>query len=63
MNAPSFVWSFGILADPGPWYGGLQGRWLKGYPLACAPQERSLNTGSRVPKNLKLGANVFNAHA
>ncbi|WP_317215104.1 hypothetical protein [Gluconobacter sp. GP1] len=22
-----------------------------------------MNTGSRVPKNLKLGANVFNAHA
>ena len=67
-NAPSFVWSFGIIADRGPWYGGLQVRWLGGYPLvedntlrSRGYQEVNLNLGYRFTKNLKLEASVFNA--
>ena len=66
-NAPNFVWSFGILADRGPWYGGLQVRWLGGYPLvednslrSKGYQELNLNIGYCFTKNLKLEANVFN---
>ncbi|AQS85736.1 MAG: TonB-dependent receptor [Acetobacter aceti] len=69
-NAPSFVWSFGIIADHGPWYGGLQVRWPGGYPLvednslrSKGYQEVNLNISYRFTKTLKLEASVFNAHA
>lgn len=67
-NAPSFVWSFGIILDRGPWYGGLQVRWLGGYPLvednslrSSGYKEVNMNIGYRFTSKLKLEASVFNA--
>ncbi|WP_236709324.1 TonB-dependent receptor [Acetobacter tropicalis] len=66
-NAPNFVWSFGVMVDRGPWYGGLQVRWLGGYPLiednslrSSGYQEVNMNLGYRFNKKIKLEASVFN---
>lgn len=66
-NAPSFVWSFGVMVDRGPWYGGLQVRWLGGYPLvednslrSNGYQEVNMTLGYRFNKTIKLEASVFN---
>jgi outer membrane receptor for Fe3+-dicitrate len=67
-NAPSFIGSFGILADHGPWFGGLQWRNLGPYPLADGPQypqdkgysEFNANLGYRVSAHLTIEASGFN---
>ncbi|MCH4090602.1 TonB-dependent receptor [Acetobacter sp.] len=67
-NAPNMIWSFGILLDNrGPWFGGLQVRWLGGYPLlennslrSKGYREVNLDIGYRFSKNLKLTVSVFN---
>lgn len=67
-NAPDMIWSFGILLDnKGPWFGGLQVRWLGGYPLlednslrAKGYREVNLDVGYRFTKRLKLTVSIFN---
>jgi len=67
-NAPSFIGSFGILADHGPWFGGLQWRALGAYPLVDGPQfpqdkgynEFNANLGYRMNKHLTIEASGFN---
>jgi hypothetical protein len=67
-NAPSFIGSFGIIADHGPWFGGLQWRDLGAYPLTDGPQfpqdhgfsEFNANLGYRIDKNLTVEASGFN---
>jgi outer membrane receptor protein involved in Fe transport len=67
-NAPSFIGSFGILADHGPWFGGLQWRDLGPYPLTDGPQypqdkgysEFNADLGYRVNDHLTLTATGFN---
>ncbi|GBQ28640.1 TonB-dependent receptor [Gluconacetobacter azotocaptans] len=67
-NAPNFIWSFGVLLDnKGPWFGGLQVRWLGGYPLlednslrAKGYREVNLDAGYRFSKRLKLTVSIFN---
>jgi hypothetical protein len=67
-NAPSFIGSFGILADKGPWFGGLQWRDLGPYPLTDGPQypedkgysEFNADIGYRVNVHLTLTASGFN---
>ena len=69
-NAPKFVWSFGVLANPkdSPWYGSLQVRWLGGYPLvednsltSKGYQEVNLNVGYKFTKNIRLQVDIYNA--
>jgi outer membrane receptor protein involved in Fe transport len=73
-NAPSFIGSFGILADHGPWFGGLQWRALGPYPLTDGPddpQDKGYNEfnadlGYRVNSHLTItasGFNLLNSHA
>jgi outer membrane receptor protein involved in Fe transport len=67
-NAPSFIGSFGILADKGPWFGGLQWRDLGPYPLTDGPRypqdkgysEVNANIGYRVTPHLTFTATGFN---
>jgi outer membrane receptor protein involved in Fe transport len=67
-NAPSFIGSFGVLADRGPWFGGLQWRDLGPYPLSDGPpnpqdkgySEFNANLGYRVNKHLTIEATGFN---
>jgi len=67
-NAPSFIGSFGILADHGPWFGGLQWRDLGPYPLTDGPQypqdkgysEFNADLGYRVNPHLTIEASGFN---
>jgi hypothetical protein len=72
-DAPNFIGSFGILADHGPWYGGLQWRRLgphtvnDGYsgPLDNGYSEFNANLGYRVNKHLTIeatGFNLLNSH-
>jgi outer membrane receptor protein involved in Fe transport len=73
-NAPSFIGSFGVIADRGPWFGGLQWRDLGPYPLKDGPQypqdpgysEFNADLGYRVNPRLTLeasGFNLLNSHA
>ena len=73
-NAPSFIGSFGILADHGPWFGGLQWRALGAYPLTDGPQypqdkgynEFNTDLGYLVNDHLTItasGFNLLNTHA
>jgi outer membrane receptor protein involved in Fe transport len=67
-NAPTFIGSFGILADKGPWFGGLQWRDLGPYPLTDGPlnpqdkgySEFNANLGYRINKHLTIEASGFN---
>jgi hypothetical protein len=67
-NAPSFIGSFGILADHGPWFGGLQWRDLGPYPITDGPQfpqdkgysEFNADLGYRVSPHLTVEASGFN---
>ncbi len=67
-NAPSFIGSFGILADHGPWFGSLQWRDLGPYPLTDGPNypqdkgysEFNANLGYRVNRRLTLEVSGFN---
>jgi outer membrane receptor protein involved in Fe transport len=67
-NAPSFIGSFGVLADHGPWFGGLQWRALGAFPLTDGPpypqdkgySEFNANLGYRVNPHLTLEASGFN---
>lgn len=67
-NAPNMIWSFGALIDNGgPWFGGLQVRWLGGYPLlednslrSKGYREVNLDFGYRFSKKLKLTVSLFN---
>jgi outer membrane receptor protein involved in Fe transport len=67
-NAPSFIGSFGVIADRGPWFGGLQWRDLGAYPLSDGPlnpqdkgySEFNANLGYRVNKHLTIEATGFN---
>ncbi|MFW7267908.1 TonB-dependent receptor [Gluconacetobacter sp. Hr-1-5] len=67
-NAPDMIWSFGVLIDDkGPWFGGLQVRWLGGYPLlednslrAKGYREVNLDVGYRFSKWLKATVSIFN---
>ncbi len=67
-NAPSFIGSFGIIADRGPWFGGLQWRDLGPYPLTDGPRfpqdkgysEFNANVGYRVNEHLTVEASGFN---
>nr|WP_249199528.1 TonB-dependent receptor plug domain-containing protein [Gluconobacter sp. Dm-62] len=73
-NAPTFVWSFGMIVDTHThWYGGLQVRWLGGYPLveddalrSKGYQEVNMNVGYRFTRYLRTEVsifNMFNSHA
>jgi outer membrane receptor protein involved in Fe transport len=73
-NAPSFIGSFGVIADKGPWFGGLQWRDLGPYPLTDGPQypqdkgysEFNADLGYRVNARLTItasGFNLLNTHA
>lgn len=67
-NAPNMIWSFGALIDNGgPWFGGLQVRWLGAYPLlednslrSKGYREVNLDVGYRFNKKLKLTVSLFN---
>ena len=68
-NAPSFIGSFGVLLDNlGPWFGGLQLRYLGSYPVSDGDQnpqdpgykEVNLDIGYKVTPTLRLQASVFN---
>jgi outer membrane receptor protein involved in Fe transport len=73
-NAPDFVGSFGLLVDHlGPWFGGVQLRWLGAYPLV---EDNSLRSHGYKEVNLDVGYhvtpkltakvslfNLFNSHA
>jgi hypothetical protein len=67
-NAPSFIGSFGVLADHGPWFGGLQWRDLGPYPLIDGPRypqdkgysEFNADLGYRVNKHLTIQTSGFN---
>jgi outer membrane receptor protein involved in Fe transport len=73
-NAPSFIGSFGVLADHGLWFGGLQWRALGAYPLTDGPPEPkdkgysefNANLGYRVNPHLTIevsGFNLLNSNA
>ena len=73
-NAPSFIGSFGILADHGPWFGGLQWRAMGAYPVTDGPQfpedkgysEFNADLGYRINDHLTVtasGFNLLNSHA
>jgi outer membrane receptor protein involved in Fe transport len=67
-NAPTFIGSFGVIADHGPWFGGLQWRDLGPYPLTDGPlnpqdkgySEFNANLGYRVNQHLTIEASGFN---
>ena len=67
-DAPNFIGSFGILADHGPWYGGLQWRRLGPHtvndgepgPQDSGYSEFNANLGYRVNKHLTIEATGFN---
>jgi outer membrane receptor protein involved in Fe transport len=68
-NSPSFIGSFGVLLDNlGPWFGGVQVRWLGSYPVSDGdknPQdpgykEVNLDIGYKLTQHVKLQASVFN---
>ena len=67
-NAPSFIGSFGVLLDKGPWFAGLQWRDLGPYPISDGdenPQEKgysefNANVGYRVNDHLTIEASGFN---
>ncbi|MBO1359997.1 TonB-dependent receptor [Acetobacter sacchari] len=67
-NAPDFVWSFGAIVDThGPWYGGLQVRWLGGYTLieddslrSKGYQEVNMNVGYRFTRYFNAELSIFN---
>jgi hypothetical protein len=67
-DAPEFIGSFGVLADHGPWFGGLQWRRLgphtinDGYkgPMDNGYSEFNANLGYRVNQHLTIEATGFN---
>ncbi|HUO21682.1 MAG TPA: TonB-dependent receptor [Caulobacteraceae bacterium] len=67
-NAPSFIGSFGVIADRGPWFGGLQWRNLGPYPLSDGPpnpqdngySEFNADLGYRANAHLTIEASGFN---
>jgi outer membrane receptor for Fe3+-dicitrate len=72
-DAPEFIGSFGVLADHGPWFGGLQWRRLgphtvnDGYkgPQDNGYSEFNANLGYRVNQHLTIeatGFNLLNSH-
>jgi len=73
-NAPSFIGSFGAIVDNlGPWYGGIELRWLGPYPLlsdnslrAAGYREVNLDVGYKINDHIKIQLsifNLFNSHA
>ena len=72
-DAPNFIGSFGILADHGPWFGGLQWRNLGAHsifdgeknPMDSGYSEFNANLGYRFTKHLTVeatGFNLLNSH-
>jgi hypothetical protein len=67
-DAPEFIGSFGILADHGPWFGGLQWRRLGPHtindglpsPRDAGYSEFNANVGYRVNQHLTIEATGFN---
>jgi hypothetical protein len=67
-DAPEFIGSFGILADHGPWFGGLQWRRLGPHtvndgepgPRDAGYSEFNANLGYRVSDHLTIEATGFN---
>lgn len=67
-NAPSFIGSFGVIVDNlGPWFGGIELRWLGGYPLVADNSLRSpgykevnLQVGYKINERMKLQLSIFN---
>jgi len=67
-GAPSFIGSFGAIVDNlGPWFGGVQLRWLGPYPLvednslrSAGYREVNLEVGYKFNDNLKLRLSIFN---
>jgi outer membrane receptor protein involved in Fe transport len=73
-NAPSFIGSFGAIIDHfGPWFAGVELRWLGPYPLvsdnslrASGYREVNLDVGYRINEHIKIQLgifNLFNSHA
>ena len=59
-DAPDVIASFGILADRGPWFGGLQLRLLGSYPLNPDNQVRGAGYNE---VNLDVGYRITPGHA
>ncbi len=68
-NAPVFIGSFGVLVDNlGPWFGGLQERFLGAYPLTDGPvtprapgyAETNLDVGYKLSATVKLQISLYN---
>ncbi|MDB5497254.1 MAG: TonB-dependent receptor [Phenylobacterium sp.] len=68
-DAPSFIGSFGILVDNlGPWFGGLQWRYLGKYPISDGdefPQDKgyseiNLDVGYKFSAHVKAQLTIFN---
>lgn len=67
-NAPSFIGSFGALIDNyGPWFGGVELRWLGGYPLvednslrSDGYKEVNLVVGYKLNPRMKVQLSIFN---
>ncbi|WP_029604242.1 TonB-dependent receptor [Kozakia baliensis] len=67
-NAPNFIGSFGLLIDHlGNWFGGVQFRWLGGYPLiednslrSKGYKEVNLDLGYHITKSLQAKIGVYN---
>jgi outer membrane receptor protein involved in Fe transport len=67
-NAPNFIGSFGAIVDNlGPWFGGVEMRWLGGYPLvednslrSSGYKEINLDVGYKINEKMKIQISVFN---
>jgi outer membrane receptor protein involved in Fe transport len=67
-NAPNFIGSFGAIVDNlGPWFGGIELRWLGPQPLVSDNSLRSpgykevnLEAGHKINEHLKIRLSVFN---
>ena len=74
-NAPSFIGSFGVLVDHlGPWFGGLEWRFLGQYPISDGDEypkddgysEVNVDAGYKVTSKTRVQVsiyNLFDAHA
>ncbi len=67
-GSPSFIGSFGAIVDNlGPWFGGVQLRWLGAYPLvednalrSAGYREVNLEAGYKFTDKLRLRLSIFN---
>ncbi len=67
-NAPNFIGSFGAIVDNlGPWFGGVEMRWLGPQPLIednslTTPgyKEVNLSVGYKINERMQVMLNVFN---